>query len=278
MVVKPLMSHSDESVMSKAEDVSADSVAGSSSGWSFARRPFWLFSHVFALAVVVLFVVLGLWQLGRHEERVETNALITDRIAEAPLELRDNMPLDDSALEGLADLEYREIVALGEYRDPDYLRVVNRSQGGVAGEHVVALFTLEGGTVMAVNRGFVPVNADVALDPVADGPTEIRGWLRQSVPKGRFGVDDSREGVKIPRFNLDDVSERLGEPVAPLWLQLEKDSSSVATFPDPVPLPPLDDGPHLSYAAQWFIFATLGVLFYGALIWRQSRTGSRSTP
>ncbi len=259
--------------MSKAEDVPADTVAESSSGWSFARRPFWLFSHVFALAVVVLFVVLGLWQLGRHGERVETNAVISDRIAEAPLELR-----DVASLEGSADLEYREVVALGEFQNPDYLRVVNRSQGGVAGEHVVALFTLDDGTVMVVNRGFVPVNADVALDPVADGPTEVRGWLRQSVPKGRFGVDDTREGVKIPRLNLDDVSERLGEPVVPLWLQLSKDSTSVATFPDPVPLPPLDDGPHLSYAAQWFIFATLGVLFYGALLWRQSRTGSRSTP
>jgi len=39
-----------------------------------------------------------------------------------------------------------------------------------------------------------------------------------------------------------------------------------------VPLPELDDGPHLGYAAQWFIFATLGVLFYGALLRRNSRT------
>jgi cytochrome oxidase assembly protein ShyY1 len=37
-------------------------------------------------------------------------------------------------------------------------------------------------------------------------------------------------------------------------------------------LPELDDGSHLGYAAQWLIFATLGVLFYGVLLRRQSRS------
>ena len=44
-----------------------------------------------------------------------------------------------------------------------------------------------------------------------------------------------------------------------------------------VPLPPLDGGPHLSYMAQWFIFATLGTLFYGALLRRIAHGKHRTT-
>jgi hypothetical protein len=37
-------------------------------------------------------------------------------------------------------------------------------------------------------------------------------------------------------------------------------------LPERVPLLPLNDGPHLSYAIQWFIFATIGVAGYPLLM------------
>jgi cytochrome oxidase assembly protein ShyY1 len=49
------------------------------SDWSFARRPFWLFSHVLALALAILFVNFGFWQLGRHQDRRDLNELIENR-------------------------------------------------------------------------------------------------------------------------------------------------------------------------------------------------------
>lgn len=242
--------------------------------WSFARRPFWLFSHLFALAVIVLFVNLGLWQLSRHNDRQSATELITDRTEEAPLVISGRGDLDADA----AELAFRRATVTASFVDADFVRVVNRSQGGVAGEYVVAIVEFDDGSKLAVNRGFVPVNADVELTTVPTGSTQISGWLQESVLKGRFGVDDSGQGSRIPRFNTDDVAERLGEQVPSVWLQLDGDDGGLATFPDPVPLPPVDSGPHLSYAAQWFIFATLGLLFYGALLWRQARTGGQGLP
>jgi cytochrome oxidase assembly protein ShyY1 len=39
----------------------------------------------------------------------------------------------------------------------------------------------------------------------------------------------------------------------------------------PVPLPPLDDGPHLSYAIQWFIFSTIALVGYPLILRRHAR-------
>lgn len=233
--------------------------------WAFARKPFWIFSHLFAITVVVLFVLLGLWQLSRLDERRSANAVISDR-SSAPL-------LDLTGAPDGDDLDYRPVRAEIRFVEPDLARVVNRSQGGVAGEHVVAIVELADGTAMAVNRGFVPVNTEVELDPAPADPTVVTGWLRDSVePEGWFAVEDSGEGRILPRFDTEAVADRWGEPLPSYYVQLAPDpGEAAATFPDPVPLPPLDDGPHFAYAMQWFIFATLGVLFYFALLRRFAR-------
>lgn len=239
--------------------------------WAFARRPFWIFSHLFALSVVSLFVFLGVWQLNRLGERQDLNTLVESRTADTT-ELTSAPDIGSKAEE----LDYRSVRATVTYLDGDFARIANRSQGGVAGRHVVAIVEFADGSVIAVNRGFVPSNAEVELNPVPAGETEVRGWLRASVEQGAIGATDSGEGDILPRFDTEQVAARLGRPLPNVWLQLApQDSGGLATFPDPFPLPPLDEGPHRSYAVQWFIFATLGVAFYGALVWRRA-VGSKS--
>lgn len=237
--------------------------------WRFVSRPFWLFSHVFAGSVVVLFIGLGLWQLDRLGQRQEQNELIQARVDE-PIQLSG---APDAGEDG-SELDYRSASVVGVILDEDFVRVGNRSQGGVAGEHVVAIIELADGSPLAVNRGFVPANTDVDLEPMATGP--ITGWLRATVERESIGATDTGESDILPRFDTERIGFRLGQDLPPVWLQVAPiDGTGQATFPDPVPLPPLDDGPHLSYAVQWFIFATLGVLFYGALLRRQARGDRR---
>ena len=47
--------------------------------WSFAWRPSWLASHLFAIVVIVSFVFLGFWQLSRHGEKAEFNERVEAR-------------------------------------------------------------------------------------------------------------------------------------------------------------------------------------------------------
>lgn len=237
--------------------------------WTFATSPFWLFSHAFAASVIGLFLVLGVWQLDRLGERRETNALVEERIADT-IELT-------AAPSGAAELDYRTATATVVYLDPDFVRIGNRSQGGAAGEHVVAIAELADGSAIAVNRGFVPINAEIDLQPVPTGPTEISGWLRATVERGRIGSTDLGTGRLLPRLDTERVSVRLDRPLPDVWFQIAPvERTGQATFPDPVSLPGLDEGPHRSYAVQWFIFATLGIGFYSALVLRRSRGDQRT--
>lgn len=242
-------------------------VAPDGADWGFARRPFWLFSHVFAASVVTLFVVLGLWQLARLGERQELNEVIGAR-SSAAIELTAGADLGG----GPDQLDYQAIRATVRIVDPDFVRVGNRSQGGAAGEHVVAIAELADGTPIAVNRGFVPANAEVPLEPLPTGPVEIDGWLRATVTRGNFGATDLGTGTVLPRLDTERVGFRLGAELPALWIQLAPPAEwALGAFPDPIALPAIDEGPHRSYAIQWFTFATLGVGFYLALLWRQAR-------
>ena len=234
------------------------------SDWHFARRPFWLFSHLFAASVVLLFIFLGAWQLDRLQDRRATNEVIAARALGEPEQFTSE-PVDVEAL------DYQRVVVDATFVDPDFVRIANRSQGGVAGQWVVGIVRLDDGSELAVNRGFIPSNTDSGLTPVPEGSTALTGWLRQSVERQWPGIVDNGEGTVLPRLDTERVAARLNRDLPDLWLQVEPAGAGLATFPDPVPLPPLGEGAHRSYAIQWLIFAVLGVAFYVALLRRRSK-------
>lgn len=233
--------------------------------WAFARRPFWVFSHLFVLAAIVVFVNLGLWQLRRLDDRRATNAEI-EAVMDAPV-----ITLYTATdIDGLPT--YHPVVVSGRLVEPDLARVVNRSQWGVAGEHVVGIVQLDDGSRLAINRGFVALGDDRPLPGASGDPVTVGGWVRNTVEQERFGATDQGTSPLMPRFNTAMVAERLGSEVPSNWLQVAPDLTlSTPAFPDPVPLPPLTDGPHLSYALQWFAFSIMTVLFYGAMLRREAR-------
>jgi cytochrome oxidase assembly protein ShyY1 len=243
--------------------------------WRFARRPFWLFSHLFAASVIASFLGLGLWQLDRLDQRREANAVIEARRDDV-LSLDGVPPV--TTVDG-SDLDYRAVEGVLTIVDPDLVRIGNRSGNGVAGEHVVALAELADGSSLAVNRGFVPLGHTGALDPVPSGPVAVTGWLRATVERGRIGAVDDGTGDLLPRFDTERVGVRADRDLPPVWLQLatiDGEASGPVGLPEALSLPPLGDGPHLGYAVQWFIFATLGATFYGLLLVRRAG-GHRTT-
>ena len=245
-----------------------------SADWSFLRQPFWIFSHLFALTVVASFVLLGFWQLSRYHQRVDHNTVIASRTAPPAVDLGIALgePVDQ--------LDYQLVAGQGRYVADDVVRVANRSQGGVAGEHVVSVLRLDDGRELLVNRGFVPLDEEVPVLPAPGGEVTVEGWLRASVARERFGAADTGRGDVVPRLDVAAIQARMGsgQPVEPVWLQLAPsgEKAATATFPDPVPLPELTEGPHLSYMGQWWIFAVLGIAFYLALLRRTAQR--RATP
>ena len=224
--------------------------------YRFARRPRWIVGHVLVVGLALLFVSLGLWQLRRLDERRDTNAIVETRSALAPLPVG-SLVDPDATGQDLDDLRFLAVTASGTYR-PDADLAVRATQDGRSGGRVFSVLDVGGGESVVVLRGFVAPQADgsLAAPPPPAGSVDVVGVL---IPRDRLegtfeqGVDDL----------VDDVAGAL-----PVVVQATTDEGDLLT---PVPPPDLDDGPHLGYAVQWFLFTTVGVVGYPLLLRRRAR-------
>jgi cytochrome oxidase assembly protein ShyY1 len=61
----------------------------------------------------------------------------------------------------------------------------------------------------------------------------------------------------VRRLDHAALQRRLGAPLAGYYLVLTSGDTTRSTTPVRVGTPPLDEGPHFSYAVQWFLFAAI---------------------
>jgi len=205
---------------------------------------------VIGLATAALCARLGVWQLHRLAERRAWNAEVERRLAEPPLVLRSGLTsvVPDS-------LQYRQVEAAGVFAFGDQRTEPNRSLRGTPGVFVITPLRFSDGTGVLVQRGFTYAPDGMTADlPSLTEPesTVVRGILL--APLGRHAVHPESLAVGYPLFPL---MIRRTEPPAGR-------PERMAT----IPLPALDEGPHLSYAVQWFAFALIA-LVGGALLARR---------
>jgi Uncharacterized conserved protein len=66
---------------------------------------------------------------------------------------------------------------------------------------------------------------------------------------------------RITKVDLGQIGAQLPYPILPIYLLLQtQQPPQQGSLPEPPPLPPLTNGPHLSYAFQWFSFATIAIV------------------
>lgn len=223
-------------------------------------RPRWLLAHTAILTVAVTFILLGLWQLSRHQERSELNEQGRQRFGAPAIDF-------DALIESsqnLQDLEFRHVEVTGEFT-PD-LEVLIRSQVhlGTAGFHVITPLARDDGEAVLVNRGWVPLTMD--RPPVAAAPpmgvVTIEGWVELTEERPPLGPEDPAEGELevLSRVDVDRIAQQLPLDVSPVYVVQAGDDDEL---PIPVPPPVFDDvGPHLAYAVQWFGFTLVALIGY----------------
>lgn len=209
---------------------------------------------VLAFALATLFVALGFWQLRRRQERKARNVEIAAARALPPVVL----PAQGLPPQALRDRRAR---ARGVY---DYAH--ERVWGGRTFREApgVALLTplrLADGSAVFVDRGWVPSPDARRIDHLRyrEGDSVTVDGLALPVPRGRGDVDPQR------------LKDSLPYAVLPIVIQIDDTAA-----PHPSGLarwrtPPLDEGPHLSYAIQWFSFAAIAVVGTVALLRTQRR-------
>jgi surfeit locus 1 family protein len=224
------------------------------------RRPIWLLGHVIALAAVVAFVRLGVWQLDRLDEKQERNRIIAARADGPAVDVEDVDP-DEG--------DYQHVVARGRFDAGDEVLVRNRTYQGTVGAEVVTPLVLDDGTAVLVDRGWIPL--DTAAPSPPDGEVEVEGLLR-ATQRRRIGPKDPAEGELdvVNRIDVERIQQQSDLDLFPLWLA-QSSPEPEGDYPILLPPPPRDEGPHRSYAIQWFLFASVVLVGYPLLLRRRMR-------
>ncbi len=236
----------------------------------------WIASHLFALAMVVLMVNLGFWQLRRLDERRSDNAAVAAAMAQAPVDIGAHLDLLGPPP------EYTAVAAAGSYLADAEVRIGNRSSGVQPGFWLATPLDLGGGRAVAVVRGWIPRRSLSGLDDRSTapptGPVTVAGLAFDSVDGGRIAETESGQTPEISRMDLVRFEEVSGTDVVDVWIRLRAQSPAQPdALPVPVPDPDLTEGPHLSYAFQWFFFSAGAVVVY-ALILRRAAAQRREAP
>ena len=211
---------------------------------------------VVALVVAAVCVRLGFWQLARLHERRARNAVVRAGLARPPVELAGKIPTDS--------VRNRRVHARGIY-DYDHERLWRpRSFQEMPGVDLVTPLKLADGSAVLVDRGFVPSPDAYHVDQAAfrepDSASVV--GLALTAPRGRGDVDPATLGDSLPYPLL---------PVVVQALPADSPAARARDFPRRWPVPQLTDGPHLSYAIQWFSFAVIIVVGSVALLRKTAR-------
>ena len=122
-----------------------------------------------------------------------------------------------------------------------------------------------------VTRGFVPspdavtVQADTLREP---GEVRVRG-VALPIDSGTGRPLERQGRTTWATLDAAALRARLPYPFYPAAVRQSPDAS-LPRLPRRLEPPPLDDGPHLNYAVQWFLFATMAVVFAVVVVarWR----------
>jgi len=221
----------------------------------------------FALISAAVFVRLGFWQLSRRQERRARNALVSARLDSTAVSVA-SLPRDTALA------RFRRVRVTGV---PDYeheLVWAARTHKGSPGVNLLTPVRLPASdTAILLNRGWVYSGdgATVDLAKWRDRDSTFIGYVEE-LPSVAGASYTDRPSV-IARLSHDVVAKALPYPVAPVYVIVLSDSAIAADRIARLSAPPLDEGPHLSYAFQWFAFATVALVGVGIVL-RQSRSSA----
>jgi len=241
-----------------------DGEGSATAGWGFLHSRRWV--GYFALFVVfaIACVFLGNWQFARRAEARAEIARI-DRNYDAPAKpIAEAVPRLDRFDEGLR--KWQTVELSGEYVGEPFL-ARNRPGADGVGSDVVQALELDDGTYFFVDRGWVPVaGADreqAQLPRPAEGQILVTARLRASEPR-ISGTEAT--GRSVPSIDVPMMTRIAGLDAERVYLraygQLAEETPAGETG-SLAERPERDEGPHLSYALQWYVFIVIAGIGIG---------------
>ncbi len=216
------------------------------------------------LCLLPLLIALGIWQLGRSEEK----RLFLEQ-KEQRLALGEIIQLSTAIGDDADALRYKKVQAAGHYDQTHQFLIDNQINAGKAGYFVLTPFVLQGeDKAVLINRGWVPLNQDRSVMPdlqIKNEQTVVMGRINRfpSVGIKLAGAEIPSEGWPSVVQVIDNqvLAKKLAYSLFPFQIELDKNlpegfkrewQTTTIMLPEQ----------HTAYAIQWFALAfTLTILF-----------------
>ena len=233
-------------------------------GWAFLRSRRWIGYFAMLLVFAVACVLLGNWQFARRAEARAEIARIDRNYDAAPMPLSEAIP-DRTGFDENAR-KWQTVELRGRYVD-EPLIARNRPGADGAGSDLIQAFQLDDGGVIFIDRGGIPVagtdEIPDALPAAPDGEVTVLARLRASEPEisGRTASKRSVPSIEAPllaKLTGTSATAYLGAYGQLVSEDPAGETGVLAARPE------RDEGPHLSYALQWYVFiliAAIGVAY-----------------
>ena len=235
-------------------------------------KPGWVLLLLFVVAFSYLaFTVLAPWQLGKDDDIVERNELITHAYEADPQPVEDLV--DDNG--AIKNDEWSRATLHGHYLPQDEVLLRLRpAESGPSYQSLVP-FRTDSGLTILVNRGWVKAGEGNAVPDIPEAPsgeTTLTGMIRADEAQHQTAPIKQEGYQQVYSIHTEQISSLIDAPLAHDYIQLSADQPSVL---NPMPIPQLDRGNHLSYGYQWIAFGIMAPLGLGYFVWSEIRERRR---
>ena len=228
---------------------------------------------LFAVALAVIFVGLGTWQIQRKAWKEALIETLEQRLSAPAADLP---PRERWAELDPADDEFRRVKFAAAFVPGAEALVYAtgsalRNDVSGPGYWVFAPARLAAGGLVVVNRGFVPEGRQNPATRAAGeiGDADLVGALRWPEPRGAFAPkEEPTRNLWFVRDPIAIASAKGWGEVAPFFLELESPRPPNG-FPRPGALRANLRNVHLQYAITWYGLALVVVVMFG--VWLGSR-------
>lgn len=241
----------------------------------FIKEPRWIGLAVLLAMIAIGCVGFGIWQFERRAEAAQKIELL-EANWDAPAKSWSEFftvpqaTSQNSDHRWFEDYRWQTISLQGEFDYDSQVTVRSRFQFGEMGKLWLVPFISQEGVVW-VDRGWFPANDTL---PVVLDKHTVKVVLRAAPIEPKIpGRDDAAATATEPRSLASIHKEALDSvsgSITSMYFELVSESPQAATG-TPLAKPELDEGPHLSYALQWFVFALMALFGYYWLVRNEAK-------
>jgi surfeit locus 1 family protein len=219
---------------------------------------------------MALLARLGFWQLDRLDQRRSSNAQLIQQLNSSSINLnKEQLPVE------LENLEDRRATVSGSFDYPSQILLTQQNWQGRPGVHLITPFLVDGlDEAILVDRGWIPAREAATGDLARfndESSVDVEGVIRLSDT-----IAGSQPGLNAPkeqwyRIDVAAIGPQMPFALMPVYLQWQPEGLDLELPYRAEQEIDLSEGSHLSYAIQWFLFATVLGAGYLALILQREK-------